>query len=287
MSTPDYQPQLPDYPESIKPYTFTSCLCREQHFRMPLYQFWCDVLKERKRFSRKQWEYVYIMHVLYERKYLDRASEKRGMNALGFGVGKEPIVAALANYGLEVLATDLDLDNAKTLGWVDTNQHSNNLDHLNDRGICRPNLFNEYVKFQNMDMNNIPDNIGEYNIIWSSCAFEHLGSISKGIDFVINSSKHLKSGGIAIHTTEYNISSNTDTLDNNNGYVIFRKRDIEEIKQRLENEGFIVDTIDYEEGTDRLEKHIDMPPYSSDYHIRLQLADKYVATSIGIIITKP
>jgi SAM-dependent methyltransferase len=264
------------------PYVFTSSLCREQHFRMPLYSYWCKKLGESPRFHRKQWEFVFICHVLYERNYL-----RPGLEGVGFGCGKEPLASLFASYGINILATDLEIEKAKLLGWVSTNQHSNSLLDLNERGLCGIQLFEEKVRFQNVDMNNIPNNLGKFDFCWSSCAFEHLGSIKNGLDFVYNSLKFLKPGGIAVHTTEFNVSSNDRTLDNNPSFVIYRRRDMEEFVEKLKINGFIVETIDYTTGEDKLERYIDLPPYLSEPHLRLKLANKFISTSIGLIIRVP
>ena len=103
--------------------------------------------------------------------------------------------------------------------------------------------------------------------------------------------KLLRPGGIAVHTTEYNIGSNDKTLDNNPSCVIYRKCDIQQFVEKLTEDGFIVETVDYVSGEDKLEKYIDLPPYPSEAnfepHLRLQLADEFVTTSIGLIIRVP
>lgn len=274
--------KFPEFTDISKPYIFTSTLCREQHFRMPFYTYWCKQLGETPRFHRKQWEYVFICQVLSERGYLCPAH-----NAIGFGVGKEPLTSLFANYGINVLATDLEIEKAQLLGWVSTDQHSNNLSELNQRGLCKDQYFKERVKFQNIDMNNIPHNLGQFDFCWSSCAFEHLGSIKNGLEFVSNSLKLLKPGGIAVHTTEFNVSSNDKTLDNNTNFVIYRRCDIEQFVEKLILDGFIVEVVDYTAGEDKLEKYVDLPPYSNEPHLRLQLANQFVSTSIGLIIRVP
>ncbi|HEY9210839.1 MAG TPA: glycosyltransferase [Methylotenera sp.] len=273
---------IPDYSGITAPYVFSSMLCREQHFHLPLYTYWCRLLGESPRFHRKQWEFVYICQTLFERGYL-----RNGMSAIGFGVGKEPLVSYFASRGVQVLATDLDFLKAEELGWVSTDQHSDNLDALNEHGLCDSSEFYRLASFRNVDMNEIPQDIGSYDICWSSCAFEHLGSIRKGLDFVLNSARLLKPGGIAVHTTEYNISSNTKTLDNNPSFVIFRRCDIELLVKELTSEGYQVEPIDFSAGEDELERYVDLPPYVDEPHLRLQLAGEYVSTSLGIIIRAP
>lgn len=273
---------IPDYSSTAAPYVFSSMLCREQHFHLPLYTYWCRLLKEIPRFHRKQWEFVYICQALYERGYL-----REGLSSIGFGVGKEPLVSYFASCGVKVLATDLDLLKAIELGWVSTDQHSNNLDVLNELELCDSHKFNDLVRFMNVDMNHIPTDIGSFDFCWSSCAFEHLGSIRKGLDFVLNSARLLKPGGIAVHTTEYNISSNSKTLDNNPSFVIFRRCDIELLFDELKSEGYQVEPIDFSSGEDELERYVDLPPYLDEPHLRLQLAGEYVSTSLGIIVRAP
>jgi SAM-dependent methyltransferase len=136
-------------------------------------------------------------------------------------------------------------------------------------------------------MNHIPKDIGAFDFCWSSCAFEHLGSIRKGLDFVMNSARLLKPGGVAVHTTEYNVTSNSKTLDNNPSFVIFRRCDIELLVDELKFEGFEVDPIDFSSGEDGLERYVDLPPYLDEPHLRLQLAGEYVSTSLGVIIRAP
>jgi len=220
--------------------------------------------------------------VLYERGFL-----KDGMAGVGFGVGKEPLIPYFASQGISVLGTDLDLERAQALGWATTEQHSNDLLTMNERGLCEESKFLAKAAFRNVDMNDIPSDIGEFDFCWSSCAFEHLGSIRQGLDFVLNSVKLLRPGGVAVHTTEFNISSNDRTLDNNPAFVIFRKRDIEQLVQELTERGYAVSSVDYSAGEDELERYVDLPPYLEEPHLRLQLAGEFTSTSLGLIIRAP
>ena len=103
--------------------------------------------------------------------------------------------------------------------------------------------------------------------------------------FLINNLKTLKSGGIAVHTTEFNLSSNNETLLD--PYcVILRKRDIEKIVKKLEDLGHFVYPVNFRLGNYVADNYIDIPPYyKNDMHLRLKL-DKYITTSIGLIIKK-
>jgi len=282
MASLSFEERIPTFERLGAPYVFRSTLCRAQHFRMPLYIYWCDAFKETPRFHRKQWECVFICQTLFERGCLIP-----GKRAIGFGVGREPLPSLFASRGVMVVASDLDIENAQRLGWVETTQHCTDKADLNQLGLCNPDDFNRLVTFRNIDMNEIPVDIGSFDFCWSSCALEHLGSIRHGLDFVRNSARLLNPGGIAVHTTEFNLSSNTRTIDNNEGFVIFRRQDIELLASELRAENFFVEEIDYCQGSDPLEQYVDLPPYRQDVHLRLQLAGEFTSTSIGLIIRKP
>lgn len=262
------------------PRTFASVACREQHFRMPLYRYWCDAIRERPRFHRKQWEYVYICQSLHERGRL-----APGMRGLGFGVGREPLVALFASLGAEVLATDLERSRAENLGWAETNQHSASIDELNDRGICPPGDFRDRVAYRDVDMNAIPGDLTGFDFCWSSCALEHLGSIRKGLDFIERSIATLAPGGVAVHTTELNLSSAHLTIDDNPACVLFRRKDLEAIAERLRDAGHEVEPFDFTTGTDAVERFVDLPPYRSEPHLRLRM-EAFLTTSMGLIVRR-
>jgi SAM-dependent methyltransferase len=132
-------------------------------------------------------------------------------------------------------------------------------------------------------MNHIPKDLRGFDFIWSSCSLEHLGSLKHGEYFVYNAMRCLKPGGIAVHTTEYNFSSNEETLDTG-GTVLYRRCDIEQIVKRLQYRGHKI-SLDFASGDLPDDQFIDMPPYKHDPHLKLQLL-QYVITSMGLIIEK-
>ena len=87
---------------------------------------------------------------------------------------------------------------------------------------------------------------------------------------------------MAVHTTEFNLSSNIATIDNNPGYVIFRRRDVEEMASSLRQDGHAID-LDFRQGDGPLDRRVDRPPYDFSPHLRLELGG-FVATSIGLIV---
>jgi 2-polyprenyl-3-methyl-5-hydroxy-6-metoxy-1,4-benzoquinol methylase len=253
--------------------------CTQAQMTEPAYLYWCGQIDEQPRLHRKQWEFCYILQALA--RYGMMAP---GLRGLGFGVGEEPLAALLAARGASILATDLEPERASDQGWVKTAQHAANKEALNARGLCDPQLFDTRVDFRFMDMNAIDPDLSEgFDFCWSACALEHLGSIGNGLDFIMRSVDCLKPGGLAVHTTELNCSSNSQTLDDA-GTVLFRRRDFRGLARRLAAEGCQL-TLNFNLGEQPLDKHVDVPPYSSDEHLKL-LIDRWTSTSFGLIIRK-
>ncbi|HEY2967231.1 MAG TPA: FkbM family methyltransferase [Casimicrobiaceae bacterium] len=257
----------------------TSQLCTESQLREPVYLTWCDAMREAPTLHRKQWEFVYILQALASRGMLEP-----GRRGLGFGCGREPLAAVMANRGCEIVATDLDATAAAGLGWIETDQHSSALEELNVRGICDPEQFSQRVSFRTEDMNRISPELQGFDFVWSSCAFEHLGSIRRGLDFVVNAMRCLRPGGVAVHTTEFNLTSNYRTIEAHN-LVFFRRYDIEQLIGALKHAGHVVAPLNLNPGSGSLDRFVDLPPYRSEPHLRLRM-DRYVATSIGLIIER-
>lgn len=265
----------------------------EPHFHWPIsqactqgqmgdatYAFWCAQIDETPRMHRKQWEFCYILQVLARYGML-----APGLRGLGFGVGEEPLASLFAARGVKVLATDLDPGEAANLGWIETGQHAANKKALNARVLCDPAIFDAAVDFRFMDMNAIPPDLtGEFDFCWSACALEHLGSIQHGLDFIANSVDCLRPGGLAVHTTEFNCTSDDETLDNAST-VLFRRQDFIALAERLAKTGCQL-SFNFNIGEQPLDKHIDVAPYSSDNHLKLQI-DRWAVTSFGIVVRKP
>jgi hypothetical protein len=245
-----------------------------------VYNGWCEEIKEPPRLHRKQWEFAYILQALFRAEML-----AKGRKGLGFGVGKEPLPAVMVNRGCSLLLSDLDLEMAEDRGWIESNQYATKVQDLNDRNICDPDLFERQVAFRNIDMNHIPDELmkGDYDFVWSACALDHLGSIKNGIEFVVNSLKCLKPGGLAVHTTEYNIVSNWDTIDHK-PTVLFRRRDIRALQRLVRGLGYEM-RFNPNYGAGKHDIYYDLPPYVSAPHLKLML-ENYIATSVGLIIKK-
>ena len=254
-------------------------LCKAMDYKADWFKRWCNELDEQPNFHRKQWEFVYIMQALWERGCI--AKDKRG---LVFAAGTEPLPAMFAKYGVNKLATDIFPEKGIEMGWNNGNQLCFGVESLNTRGICAADEFKQRVHYRAVDMNDIPADLVDFDFNWSSCSFEHLGTLEKGFQFLKNQLKTLKPGGWSVHTTEYNISSNDETQENNNT-VIYRQRDIEQIVHELRSEGHFVEEVSFALGGLPEDFMVDTEPHQQKVHLKLQV-DKYVVTSIGLIIQK-
>lgn len=226
---------------------------------------------------RKLWEWCYIVHALYERNLL-----REGARGLGFAVGQEPLASIFAARGCRIVATDLGLDEAEKDGWVDGNQHATGMDHLNRRKICPPERMLENVTFRTADMRAIPEDIGCHDFLWSSCALEHLGSVRRGMDFVLDAMACLVPGGVAVHTTEFNCDSDEHTIEEGPS-VILRRRDLLQLASELQERGHDVAPFNFDLGNSEADSYVDEPPYTGRTHLKLRIGS-FASTSFGLIV---
>jgi 2-polyprenyl-3-methyl-5-hydroxy-6-metoxy-1,4-benzoquinol methylase len=255
-----------------------SQLCTQAQIDSSEYGYWCERFHNTRRYHRKQWEFCYILQALLEAGMLSPG--KRG---LGFGVGREPLAAVIANRGCTVVATDMDTEAAAAKGWTADNQHAANLASLNEQGICDPDRFAARVTFRGVDMNRIPADLADFDFIWSSCALEHLGSLEHGLRFVHHSLDCLKPGGVAVHTTEFNLFSDDRTIESAN-LSIYRRSDIERLARELRRQGHQIE-LNLTIGSGPIDKLVGEPPYTQDPNLRLNLGG-FICTSLGLLIRK-
>ncbi len=256
-----------------------STLCRQHSFERPYFSFWTHRLGVHLNYHRKVWEHVFICQALWE-----RGAIRPNARGLGFGVGREPLTAYFASEGCEVLATDLASEQAAEAGWSATAQHADSLEGLWLPELCERSQFDRQVSFQVCDMNQVPDDFTGFDFCWSACSLEHLGSLEHGLRFIERSLQCLKPGGWAVHTTEFNLSSNTHTVSQG-GTVLFRRQDMEILAERLTAQGHKVAAFDFEPGVAPLDRYVDVAPYRAEPHLKLAL-EGYAATSIGLIIQR-
>ena len=277
MAPPD-DPQVPWHfspPLLTKP---VSQLCTSSQIEEESFGAWCAAMDIAPVAHRKIWEFCFILAALDSQGML--VSGNRG---LGFGVGQEPLPAVFAQRGMKITATDAPMDVEASQGWGTTGQHASGLRALDRPKIVPFERLEQQVEFRFVDMNAIPDDLLDYDFCWSSCALEHLGSLEHGLRFIEDSLRTLRSGGCAVHTTEFNLTSNDETLESSS-LSLYRKRDFEAVASRLIAAGHHVLPLNFHPGGRTVDQHIDLPPYALP-HLKLALAE-YVTTSFGLVIRK-
>lgn len=254
--------------------------CSAAQVLHPAYAEWAERIGEVPRFHRKQWEHIVILEAARQAGVL-----ASGRCALGFGVGTEPIPAVLASFGLNVTATDQA--QADAAHWTNRNEHAASVEALVKPTILDPNALRERVRFRTVDMNHVPEDLGTYDMVWSSCAIEHLGSPSAGLEFVIKSLRLLRPGGLAVHTTEFDLTPSHEAVDYGH-CALYRLVDLEGLQQEVSTMGLAMTLNPYVAFEHPADRTI-APPVSvgnETFHLKLALHDS-VATSIALVIRRP
>jgi SAM-dependent methyltransferase len=254
--------------------------------------YWLAQLKIPRIFHRKLWEFAYLLQGLWEKGVL--APGKRG---LGFGCGQEPIPSYLAARGLNLTVTDVEPQQARSSGWLESGQHSTTVDNLFMPHLVDREKFDRNVRLRYVDMNAIPNDLQNFDFCWSICALEHLGSIEKGLAFIRNSLGALRPGGVAIHTTEFNFLDDKRTIDNW-PTVLFQRWHFSDLADQLVAAGHSVAPLDFRVGDKPLDKFIDIPPFAHDFpdpvkaewapsaaHLKISI-DGFASTCFGLIVVK-
>lgn len=233
-------------------------------------------------FHRKLWEWVYIVEAVEQAGCL-----RKGATALGFGVGNEPVPAMLAAHGVSILATDQDV--ATSGLWAETGQHLGGLKDVLRPAIIPDAELAELVRLQAVDMNDPLDGLGTFDILWSSCALEHLGSPAAGLDFVERSSRLLKPGGVAIHTTELELTDRSESADYGH-CAVYRREDLLAVAERLRADGYLIEVNPWVSLDTPQERWISQSLVRNDghdlAHLRLQIGDS-ISTSFGLLVRRP
>lgn len=252
---------------------------------------WCAELRIPVIYHRKIWELAFVLQAIFESGHL-----RDGARGLGFGCGMEPIASYLCAHGVRVTATDLPASHAHARGWAASDQHADHLMKLFHSHLVEQAVFERRASLRFADMNAIPADLRDYDFCWSICALEHLGSIAKGVAFIENSLATLRPGGVAVHTTEFEISEQQPPIDDW-PTVLFQRRHIVDLAERLRTSGHLVAPLDLSLGAGPLDRFVDVPPWSHDLpahfqdwlgeplHLKVAIEGR-AATCLGIIVRK-
>ena len=141
---------------------------------------WAAMLQG-KWLHRKLWEWCAIAQALDERGRLGP-----GKTGMGFAVGQEPLSSLFAARGCRIVASDYAGGDAQA-AWSTTGQMASSLKAVHWPGLIEEAEFRARVSYRSVDMRDLSAlPRGELDFLWSSCSFEHLGSLDKGLQFVRN-----------------------------------------------------------------------------------------------------
>lgn len=288
-----------------------SVVCRAEHFETDWYRHWAQLFGkdapaleyfgpnfgpvfykvwEAMRFGadglplyrhRKMWEWCAIAQALDERGML-----RPGKWGCGFAVGQEPLASLFAARGVNVLATDLGTEHVSE-AWKNTGQHAGSIAALRWPNLVSEAQLAERVRFQPVDMRDLsPITKRDFDFVWSSCSFEHLGGLEAGLRFVEESAKLLRPGGVAVHTTEINLTSDEKTIESGNT-VLYRRSDLKALDARLRAQNVDLAPLDLDAGEHPFDKDHDIQPWytTGRHHVKL-LIGEFVSSSVLLIYTK-
>jgi SAM-dependent methyltransferase len=262
-----------------------SKLCTQDDFERDWLLYWCRELRCGPIYHRKIWELCYVSQVLFSEGQLEP-----GRRGICFGCGTEPLPSLFAKYGAIITATDLDQSHPEAEVWQLTAQHASTVESLRRPDICPDPEALANIEFRAIDMNDIPSEFdGQFDFCWSTCALEHLGTLAKGMEFIENSVRVLKPGGLAVHTTEFTLDQGP-TIDNH-PIVLYQRGHFEDLAARLRASGHDVMEFNFDPGGGLLDRFVDLPPYFNNpligphhsAHLKL-VFDGFTCTSAGIIV---
>lgn len=286
-------------PEPV-PVGLGSRTCRQADIEQEWLRHWCGRLGIWPTYHRKVWETCFIAQAAWEAGAL-----APGRRALGFAVGREALPSLFAAAGMEVVATDLPAGDARAREWARSGQHVRDGATAARDALFRPDMlgaeeFEQRVSVRAADMRRIPPDLlrGGFDLVWSACAMEHLGSLRRGADFVLEAMRCLRPGGIAVHTTEFNTDPAGGTLRRGTT-VLYQRRHLDALARRLAEARHRAMPLDDAPGEGPLDAFVDLPPFGEAEppgrscgsglarfpppHLRLSIRG-YPATSIGILI---
>lgn len=220
--------------------------------------------------DRKIWEYCFIVNAIET-----YGVTGPGTKGLAFGCGKEFIASVLAAKGSHILATDY-VEQAH-------NWQARGLEDLFSGVHIDRQSFERLVQFRHLDMNDIDPKLADFDFLWSTGSLEHIGGHQKGLAFVENAMRCLRPGGIAVHTTEFTITSENSGYDTPD-LSFYCRQDIERLAERLMDAGHMI-VLNFQRGDTVADLHVDTPPYHYGRTLCAHFSN-HVISSIGLIIQK-
>lgn len=201
-----------------------SQFCTPAQLGEPAYAEWAGRLRIGGVPDDMHWRQIYVMQVLHRYAML-----KDGARGIGFGVDGGPLPAAIAAFGPSVVATDPPATDADANGARD---------ELRRPAICDDARFDRHVAFQWANPAAIPDDLVNFDFLWSTGVADRIGTIADGLAFIEQSLDCLRPGALAVHAFAFSRVARTS-----GPATRFRQGDIEQLALTLISRGHEVAQI--------------------------------------------
>jgi hypothetical protein len=234
---------------------------------------WCAALRERPRYHRRLWECAFVLQALFEGEAL--LSEAK---VLGLGPVDGSVISYLSRN--EVRSTVLSASAPPFR------------DDLTDAFTFQKNVTVHPIEESLKGLKGLEG----FDACWSIGQAGHMGSIRKGMDFMLESMEALKPGGLAVHVFDFNFADDQQTIDDWPS-VLFQRGHIEALAEEMRARGHEPRPLDFHVGHQPLDRFIDIPPFDNDRteafnglwrdgwqsaHLKTSM-DGFAVTSFGLI----
>lgn len=246
-------------------------LCTAAQFQEPAFQTILAAMGVRPGRTRALWEQAWIVATLAAQGLVEP-----GRSGLGIETGRERIAALVAARGVQVRATGTAEAEPRAIEKRRLQLFHPEAVHIED--------FDERVTFHPLVPGQVGTLTGEsFDFCWSIGLADRLGSVAAMLDLIEASLVPLRPGGLALHTMGFNLSSDTHTWELP-GLVLLRRRDIEELAERLASAGHRLLPLNLHPGTTPADEEVahEVGPVPA---LR-QRHGVAVATSLGLAVRK-
>ena len=192
--------------------------------REPVAGGWMARLRPKGNSGPEHWRKVYTLEAL--RRY---GMLQEGAVGLGFEPSPSGVPAALAAMSTKIVAAfpsrpghPLDADTLKR--------------DLTNRAPCDPALFDANVSVRIASWRRIPEDLVNFDFLWSARANERLYSVAAATRFVEDTMLCLRPGGVAVHVMSYDLSPGGRSVPTSDR-ILFQQGDVERIALLLVSRG--------------------------------------------------
>ena len=263
-----------------------SKFCTQADLESPWASYWMGRLRADFAYRRKLWECCFVLQALWERGMLED-----GTRGLRIGFDAEALSGIMAAHGSFVTIADTDAAAAQAMGpgaRLEAALRSHAIDAA---------AFRRRVNVTPLGDATALHAFRAYDFCWSGDLAQRQGSVAAGLDLVCRSMATVRPEGIVVHLLEVAYAEEERAIDNWPA-VLLRRRDVEQLAERLTREGHRVERLDFDIGSGFMDLFVDVPPYEHDLagtpfdqrlgaaaHLKL-MVDGFPTTSFGLVVQR-